>query len=143
MEEISDALLYCHEKKVIHRDIKPENLLLGFRGELKIADFGWSVHAPSLRWGIIYATFFSFCITSHNSLVHADSDIILSVHNSLKMLADDGQCAAHSTTSPQRWLRVELTVRRWTCGVLGSYALNVWSDTRHLKLRPHRKPTKR
>ncbi|XP_059919145.1 aurora kinase B [Gadus macrocephalus] len=49
MEEISDALLYCHEKKVIHRDIKPENLLLGFRGELKIADFGWSVHAPSLR----------------------------------------------------------------------------------------------
>ncbi|XP_056295064.1 aurora kinase B-like [Pseudoliparis swirei] len=49
MEEISDALIYCHEKKVIHRDIKPENLLLGYRGELKIADFGWSVHAPSLR----------------------------------------------------------------------------------------------
>lgn len=51
MEEISDALNYCHERKVIHRDIKPENLLLGFGGELKIADFGWSVHAPSLRWG--------------------------------------------------------------------------------------------
>ncbi|XP_048043964.1 aurora kinase B isoform X1 [Megalobrama amblycephala] len=49
MEELADALNYCHEKKVIHRDIKPENLLLGFRGELKIADFGWSVHAPSLR----------------------------------------------------------------------------------------------
>ncbi|XP_061821226.1 aurora kinase B-like isoform X2 [Nerophis lumbriciformis] len=49
MEEISDALQYCHERKVIHRDIKPENLLLGYRGELKIADFGWSVHAPSLR----------------------------------------------------------------------------------------------
>ncbi|CAB1421126.1 unnamed protein product [Pleuronectes platessa] len=49
MEEIADALMYCHEKKVIHRDIKPENLLLGYRGELKIADFGWSVHAPSLR----------------------------------------------------------------------------------------------
>lgn len=49
MEELADALQYCHEKKVIHRDIKPENLLLGFRGELKIADFGWSVHAPSLR----------------------------------------------------------------------------------------------
>uniref|UniRef100_A0A673KQG2 non-specific serine/threonine protein kinase n=1 Tax=Sinocyclocheilus rhinocerous TaxID=307959 RepID=A0A673KQG2_9TELE len=48
MEELADALLYCHEKKVIHRDIKPENLLLGYRGELKIADFGWSVHAPSL-----------------------------------------------------------------------------------------------
>nr|XP_033781478.1 aurora kinase B isoform X2 [Geotrypetes seraphini] len=49
MEELADALLYCHNRKVIHRDIKPENLLLGYKGELKIADFGWSVHAPSLR----------------------------------------------------------------------------------------------
>ncbi|XP_032706799.1 aurora kinase C-like [Lontra canadensis] len=49
MEEVADALIYCHEKKVIHRDIKPENLLLGLRGEVKIADFGWSVHTPSLR----------------------------------------------------------------------------------------------
>lgn len=43
------ALQYCHERKVIHRDIKPENILLGYNGELKIADFGWSVHAPSSR----------------------------------------------------------------------------------------------
>jgi len=42
-------LVYCHRKHVIHRDIKPENLLLDHRGNLKIADFGWSVHAPSLR----------------------------------------------------------------------------------------------
>ncbi|XP_072833227.2 aurora kinase C isoform X1 [Pogona vitticeps] len=49
MEELADALIYCHSKKVIHRDIKPENLLTGLKGELKIADFGWSVHAPSLR----------------------------------------------------------------------------------------------
>ncbi|XP_018565099.1 serine/threonine-protein kinase Aurora-2-like [Anoplophora glabripennis] len=47
--QIADALLYCHSKKVIHRDIKPENLLLGAKGEIKIADFGWSVHAPSSR----------------------------------------------------------------------------------------------
>ncbi|XP_068120583.1 aurora kinase A [Hyperolius riggenbachi] len=47
--ELADALMYCHSKKVIHRDIKPENLLLGSSGELKIADFGWSVHAPSSR----------------------------------------------------------------------------------------------
>uniref|UniRef100_A0A915BKY6 Aurora kinase n=6 Tax=Parascaris univalens TaxID=6257 RepID=A0A915BKY6_PARUN len=49
MFQMADALQYCHEKKVIHRDIKPENLLLGLQGELKIADFGWSVHAPSSR----------------------------------------------------------------------------------------------
>lgn len=46
---LADALAYCHSKHVIHRDIKPENLLLGYRGEIKISDFGWSVHAPSSR----------------------------------------------------------------------------------------------
>eukprot|EP00794_Sanderia_malayensis_P019128 gene19129-21045_t len=47
--QLADALRYCHSKKVIHRDIKPENLLLGLKGDLKISDFGWSVHAPSSR----------------------------------------------------------------------------------------------
>ncbi|KAG7210369.1 hypothetical protein KM043_011904 [Ampulex compressa] len=49
ISQLADALQYCHSKKVIHRDIKPENLLLGIDGELKMADFGWSVHAPSSR----------------------------------------------------------------------------------------------
>lgn len=46
---LARALIYCHKKHVIHRDIKPENLLVGIKGELKIADFGWSVHAPNSR----------------------------------------------------------------------------------------------
>uniref|UniRef100_M4BQC1 Aurora kinase n=1 Tax=Hyaloperonospora arabidopsidis (strain Emoy2) TaxID=559515 RepID=M4BQC1_HYAAE len=49
IQEMAHALIYMHSKHVIHRDIKPENLLVGFHGELKIADFGWSVHAPSSR----------------------------------------------------------------------------------------------
>ncbi|KAL3656467.1 hypothetical protein V7S43_018691 [Phytophthora oleae] len=49
IKEMARALIYMHSKHVIHRDIKPENLLVGFHGELKIADFGWSVHAPSSR----------------------------------------------------------------------------------------------
>ena len=42
------ALIYLHSKDVIHRDIKPENLLNSL-GTIKLADFGWSVHAPSNR----------------------------------------------------------------------------------------------
>ncbi|CAH1270854.1 aurora kinase C-like [Branchiostoma lanceolatum] len=54
--QLADALKYCHSKKVIHRDIKPENLLLGLKGDLKIADFGWSVHAPSSRRATLCGT---------------------------------------------------------------------------------------
>lgn len=43
------ALQYLHRKNVMHRDIKPENILLGLHGELKLADFGYSVHSPSDR----------------------------------------------------------------------------------------------
>jgi serine/threonine protein kinase len=49
IDQMADALGYLHAKHVIHRDIKPENLLLGIDGELKIGDFGWSVHAPGNR----------------------------------------------------------------------------------------------
>ena len=42
--------------QVIHRDIKPENLLLDAKGNIKIADFGWSVHAPNSRRGTMCGT---------------------------------------------------------------------------------------
>lgn len=49
IKQIIKALEVCHLRNVIHRDIKPENILIGSDGELKIADFGWSVHEPSSR----------------------------------------------------------------------------------------------
>ena len=46
--QVIQALKYIHSKDIIHRDIKPENLL-NCLGVIKLADYGWSVHAPSNR----------------------------------------------------------------------------------------------
>ncbi|KAI0537452.1 serine/threonine-protein kinase [Xylaria digitata] len=47
--QVTSSLMYLHSKNVMHRDMKPENILIGLYGELKLADFGYSVHAPSNR----------------------------------------------------------------------------------------------
>ncbi|KAF2012101.1 kinase-like protein [Aaosphaeria arxii CBS 175.79] len=47
--QTASALKYLHRKHIIHRDIKPENLLVGIYGEIKMSDFGWSVHTPYAR----------------------------------------------------------------------------------------------
>ena len=56
ISDLSTAMKYCHSKHVIHRDIKPENLLLGANNDIKIADFGWSVHAPTSRRNTLCGT---------------------------------------------------------------------------------------
>jgi len=48
-KQLVEAFQYCHGKNIIHRDIKPENILIGLKDTLKIADFGWAVHAPTSR----------------------------------------------------------------------------------------------
>eukprot|EP00892_Ulva_mutabilis_P005075 jgi/Ulvmu1/293/UM001_0297.1 len=47
--QVTSALVQMHKKHIIHRDIKPENLLLGDDEQVRMADFGWSVHAPHNR----------------------------------------------------------------------------------------------
>ncbi|PHH51850.1 Serine/threonine-protein kinase ark1 [Ceratocystis fimbriata CBS 114723] len=47
--QTASALQYLHRKNVIHRDIKPENILIGMHGEIKVSDFGWSVHSPGKK----------------------------------------------------------------------------------------------
>lgn len=93
MAQLADALMYCHARKVIHRDIKPENLLLGASGDVKIADFGWSVHAPSSRWVSIF----------HFYLISYVYDLLF--------FKDAQPCVERLTIWPQKWSRGDLMTK--------------------------------
>lgn len=55
--QLTSALMYIHKKNVIHRDIKPENLLLDCDDNLKLCDFGWSIHYDRKRPDVRRDTF--------------------------------------------------------------------------------------
>lgn len=40
--QILDAIQYIHKLGIVHRDLKPENLLLDYKNNIKIVDFGLS-----------------------------------------------------------------------------------------------------
>ncbi|XP_018320756.1 cyclin-dependent kinase 1 [Agrilus planipennis] len=40
LHQITNAILFCHQRRVLHRDLKPQNLLITKDGTIKVADFG-------------------------------------------------------------------------------------------------------
>lgn len=40
MYQINEAILFCHQRRILHRDLKPQNLLVSQDGKIKVADFG-------------------------------------------------------------------------------------------------------
>eukprot|EP00953_Heterococcus_sp_UTEX-ZZ885_P002816 2044-Heterococcus_DN1.PRE.1 len=45
VQQLAAAVQHLHSRHVLHRDIKPENVLTDADGNVKLADFGWAVHA--------------------------------------------------------------------------------------------------
>ena len=42
ISEVIVALQAIHKENVIYRDLKPKNILIGTRGHIKLADFGFA-----------------------------------------------------------------------------------------------------
>lgn len=76
--QVANALHYCHLNSVIHRDLKPENLLLSVDDQIKLSDFGWSVHTTSNHRRTMCGTLdylppeMLVCLTIQNILPNVD-----------------------------------------------------------------------
>ncbi|KCZ75097.1 CMGC protein kinase, partial [Anncaliia algerae PRA109] len=51
VQQLLEGVAYIHSKNIMHRDLKPRNILVNFKGDLKIADFG---HATEFLQDKIY-----------------------------------------------------------------------------------------
>lgn len=49
ISQILEGVKYIHAKEIIHRDLKSENIMFNERMQLKIGDFGLSVHKNDTR----------------------------------------------------------------------------------------------
>ncbi len=49
VKQVTSALQYAHDTRLIHRDVKPQNMLLGRNNEVLLSDFGIAVVAHTER----------------------------------------------------------------------------------------------
>jgi len=53
LRQVAGALQYAHEERLVHRDVKSENMLIGYREEILLSDFGIAVVASSTTRDVV------------------------------------------------------------------------------------------
>jgi len=70
MDKVISGLLVAHAEKIIHRDIKPANVLLGKKGQVKLADFGLATFQPDVtKFSSSAAVLGTFCYMAPEAMV--------------------------------------------------------------------------